>query len=324
MGEKLENSIKDNIWVISDGTRGMENQSLSLAKLLNKSFKLIRYNPPYLLKKFPLIRTLFISSIKDHFLKNNPPPTIIITTGKRMAGLSLVLKSIFRKNVKTIHIQNPKLPFKYFDLLLIPEHDNVTAKNVIQTKGALSFFNNNEIKKIEKKNIELIRSNKKNLILLMIGGDNKRYKPKNTDYYYLSMKIVEATKNLNCQLVVLPSRRTPLKAVKILKSSFLKHNENFKIITSSQQNVYPDILKIADYIIVTSDSVNMISETAILSTPLFVSYLSKEIGKISSFLNNLEELGIIKKFEGKLFNYKKTKLNTNKETILKVNKFLGL
>jgi mitochondrial fission protein ELM1 len=112
--------------------------------------------------------------------------------------------------------------------------------------------------------------------------------------------------------------------VKILNSSFLKHNENFQIITSSQQNLYPDILKIADYIIVTSDSVNMISETATLSSPLFVSYLSKEDGKISSFLQNLEELGVLKRFEGKLFNYKKNKLNTNKETILKVNKFLGL
>ena len=69
MGEKLENSIKDNIWVISDGTKGMENQSLALAKLLNKSFKLIKYNPPYLLKKFPLTRILFIFTIKDNFLK---------------------------------------------------------------------------------------------------------------------------------------------------------------------------------------------------------------------------------------------------------------
>ncbi len=111
-----------------------------------------------------------------------------------MAGLSLVLKSILKNNVKTIHIQNPKLPFKYFDLLLIPEHDNITAKNVIQTKGALSFFNYNDLKKIEEKKIKFIKSNKKNLILLMIGGNNKRYKPKNSDYYYLSMKIIEATK----------------------------------------------------------------------------------------------------------------------------------
>ena len=66
MGEKLENSIKDNIWVISDGTRGMENQSLSLAKLLNKSFKLIRYNPPYLLKKFESRPNLWLQFSKEN------------------------------------------------------------------------------------------------------------------------------------------------------------------------------------------------------------------------------------------------------------------
>ena len=59
----------------------------------------------------------------------------------------------------------------------------------------------------------------------MIGGNSKRYKPKNYDYYYLSMKILEATKNLNCKLLILLSRRTPLRAAKILNYSFLKYNE---------------------------------------------------------------------------------------------------
>ena len=130
--------------MISDGTRGMENQSLALAKLLNINFELVRYNPPYFLKKFPLIRKLFISSVKDHLLKNKSPPSFIITTGRRMAGVSIALKFILKDKVKNIHIQNPKLPFEYFDLLLIPEHDNITAKNVIQTKGALTFFDFND------------------------------------------------------------------------------------------------------------------------------------------------------------------------------------
>ena len=42
------------------------------------------------------------------------------------------------------------------------------------------------------------------------------------------------------------------------------------------------------------------------------------------FLDDLESLGIIKIFDNKLFTYKKTKLNTNKDTALKVNKFLGI
>ena len=320
----LKKSTKIDAWVISDGTKGMENQSLALAKLLNINFELVKYNPPYFLKKFPLIRKLFISSVKDHLLKNKSPPSFIITTGKRMAGVSIALKFILKDKVKNIHIQNPKLPFEYFDLLLIPEHDNITAKNVIQTKGALTFFNFNELNKFKEREINLIKGSKKNLILLMIGGNNKRYKPKNCDYYYLSIKVLEATKNLNCKLLVLLSRRTPLKAAKILNYSFIKHDENFQIVTSTEQNPYPEILQIADYIIVTSDSVNMVSETATLPIPLFVSKFSKETGKISNFLNNLEDLGILKKFEGQLFHYYKNTLKTNQETILKVNKLLGL
>ena len=320
----MKKSTKINAWVISDGTKGMENQSLALAKLLNINFELVRYNPPYFLKKFPLIGKLFISSVKDHLLKNKSPPSFIITTGKRMAGVSIALKFILKDKVKNIHIQNPKLPFEYFDLLLIPEHDNITAKNVIQTKGALTFFNFNELNKFQEREINLIKRSKKNLVLLMIGGNSKRYKPKNFDYYHLSMKVLEATKNLNCKLLVLLSRRTPLKAAKILNYSFIKHDENFQIVTSTEQNPYPEILQIADYIIATSDSVNMVSETATLPIPLFVSKFSKETGKISNFLNNLEDLGILKKFEGQLFHYYKNTLKTNQETILKVNKLLGL
>ena len=320
----MKKSTKIDAWVISDGTKGMENQSLALAKLLNVNFELVKYNPPYFLKKFPLIRKLFISSVKDHLLKNKSPPSFIITTGKRMAGVSIALKFILKDRVKNIHIQNPKLPFEYFDLLLIPEHDNITAKNVIQTKGALTFFNFNELNKFQEREINLIKRSKKNLVLLMIGGNSKRHKPKNFDYYHLSMKVLEATKNLNCKLLVLLSRRTPLKAAKILNYSFIKHDENFQIVTSTEQNPYPEILQIADYIIVTSDSVNMVSETATLPIPLFVSKLSKETGKISNFLNNLEDLGILKKFEGQLFHYYKNTLKTNQETILKVNKLLGL
>ena len=320
----MKKSTKIDAWVISDGTKGMENQSLALAKLLNINFELVKYNPPYFLKKFPLIRKLFISSVKDHLLKNKSPPSFIITTGKRMAGVSIALKFILKDKVKNIHIQNPKLPFEYFDLLLIPEHDNITAKNVIQTKGALTFFNFNELNEFQEREINLIKRSKKNLVLLMIGGNSKRYKPKNFDYYHLSMKVLEATKNLNCKLLVLLSRRTPLKAAKILNYSFIKHDENFQIVTSTEQNPYPEILQIADYIIVTSDSVNMVSETATLPIPLFVSKFSKETGKISNFLNNLEDLGILKKFEGQLFHYYKNTLKTNQETILKVNKLLGL
>ena len=302
-------------WIISDGTKGMENQSLALAKLLGCQFKLINYKPPYLLRKIPLIGKFILTSNIIKILNQKPLPKFVITTGRRMAGISIAIKSFFKNKIKTIHIQNPKISNNYFDLLLIPEHDKIKGKNIIQTKGALSFFSNHEIKNKKK------LSPKHPIIFLMVGGNNKRYNPQNYDYYNLSMKVVHATKLLNAKLIVSTSRRTDRKAEKILKSIFVKHLNDFQLHTFNDDNPYPNILETAHYLIVTSDSVNMVSEVATISTPLFVSYFPKEEGKILNFLENLIDLGIIKKFEGKLFNYNKNNLNTNYETSLKINKF---
>ena len=300
----------------------MENQSIALAKMLNANFKLINYNPPYFLKKFPILGKFYAPYFLRKKLHTDLLPSIIITTGRRMAGTSIALKSILKNNVKTIHIQNPKLSPNNFDLLLIPEHDRIRAKNIIQTKGALCFFEENDMKKFKEPNLNKIKT-KKSTVLLMVGGNSKKQKPNSSEYFELSTKVIQGIKNLNAQLIVSFSRRTPNKAIKILQSTFSKHLNDFKILSSDENNLYPKILKIIDYTIVTSDSVNMISELATLSKPLFIFHFSKENRKISFFLSNLKELNIVQDYEGDLFKFEKNKLQTNRITILQVNKFFG-
>ena len=304
--------------IISDGTKGMENQSLAVAKLLDSNFEVINYKPHYLLRKIPLIGKFILPPEIIRKLKQKPLPKFILTTGRRMASISIAIKSNFKNKIKTIHIQNPRISSRHFDLLLIPEHDKIIGKNIIHTKGALSFFSNNEIKNKKK------LTPKKPIIFLMVGGKNKRYNPQNYDYYDLGMKVVHATKTLNAKLIISTSRRTGRKAEKVLKSIFTKQLNDFQLHTLNDNNPYPEILQTAHYLIVTSDSVNMISETATISTPLFVSYFRQEDGKILNFLDDLRDLKIIKRFEGTLFNYSKNNLNTNAETILKINKFFRL
>ena len=91
-----------------------------------------------------------------------------------------------------------------------------------------------------------------------------------------------------------------------------------------------ETLSIADYVNLLKRSSGLIGnsssgihETATFNIPLFIAYLKKEKGKIRDFLENLESLSIIKKFNGKLFNYNKAKLETNDETTLKINKFFS-
>tara|TARA_B100001109_G_scaffold180124_1_gene147618 strand:- start:372 stop:1280 length:909 start_codon:yes stop_codon:yes gene_type:complete len=300
----------------------MENQSIALAKMLNANFKLINYNPPYFLKKFPILGKFYAPYFLRKKLHTDLLPSIIITTGRRMAGTSIALKSILKNNVKTIHIQNPKLSPNNFDLLLIPEHDRIKGKNIIQTNGALCFFEEKDVKKLKEPYLNKIKT-KKCTVLLMVGGNSKKQKPNNSEYFELGTKVIHGVKNLDAQLIVSFSRRTPSKAIKILQSTFSKHLKEFKMLSLDENNLYPKILEIIDFTIVTSDSVNMISELATLSKPLFIFHFSKGNRKISFFISNLKELNIVQDYEGNLFKFEKNKLQTNKITTSQVNKFFG-
>src|SRR6056300_392782 len=227
----------------------MEKQSIALAILLKKNYEIIKINPPYLLKLIPILGKFCFSGISQKLINNKKIPNCVITCGKRMAGLSILLKSTLKDKIKTIHIQNPRLPSNFFDLVIIPEHDKVKGLNIIQTKGALSFFNYSQLKN----DYGYLKKNNTNIVLLMVGGKNKRYTPQSIDYLNLSLKVIEAIKKINAKLLVSVSRRTSKKAMRILDESFSKNLKNYQMLSISDKNPYPDILKISDYIIVTSD-----------------------------------------------------------------------
>ena len=298
----------------------MEKQSISLANLLKKKYEIIKYSPPYLLQKLPLLGKFYISKSLEKMFLDKTTPKYVITCGKRMAGVSIYLKSKLKNKIKILHIQNPGIAKFCFDLLLIPEHDHVNGINVIKTKGALTFFKYDTLKN----RYDFLKQDNTKLVLLMVGGENKRYSPHSIDYFNLSMKVIKSLKNFNAKLLVSVSRRTPKKAIRIIDKSFSKYLKSYEILPMSENNPYPGILKNIDYAIVTSDSVNMISEISTTPIPLFIHKFPKESGKILYFLNDLQNLGIIKIFENELFQFNKKQLNTNRTTLLKVNKFLGL
>ncbi len=49
------------------------------------------------------------------------------------------------KNLFNIHIQNPKVNFSNFDLIVAPEHDQIIGSNVLSTFGALHYITKQEV-----------------------------------------------------------------------------------------------------------------------------------------------------------------------------------
>jgi hypothetical protein len=119
--------------LLTQGMHGMISQAEGLAKALGLSYKhqTIKLKPFWNLipPKFSLISE---NLVKEKFVCDS---RVVISCGRKSVIPSIALKKRLGQKIFTIHIQNPKVSFKHFDLIISPEHDNIKGDNVITTTG---------------------------------------------------------------------------------------------------------------------------------------------------------------------------------------------
>ena len=96
---------------------------------------------------------------------------IIISCGRKSVIPSIALKKRLGKEIFNIHIQDPKVSFKNFDLIISPEHDNIKGENIITTQGSIHYLTKKEIME-NSKYIQIDKGKKKLYPLLLEGQIN--------------------------------------------------------------------------------------------------------------------------------------------------------
>ena len=121
--------------LLTQGMHGMISQVEGLAKAMDLTYK----HQTIKLKPFWNFMPPKISPISENLVKNKfvCDSKIIISCGRKSVIPSIALKKRLGKEIFTIHIQNPKVSYKHFDLIVSPEHDNIKGDNVITTTGAI-------------------------------------------------------------------------------------------------------------------------------------------------------------------------------------------
>ena len=114
-------------WVLTDGTKGMEVQSMGLARRMHLDITQIELKPPKLVRNFPRLAGFLPLPGAIRKAAATGWPDLIITTGRRMAGLSILTRARSGGLSRTIHIQDAKLPPTFFDLVIVPSHDKLAA-----------------------------------------------------------------------------------------------------------------------------------------------------------------------------------------------------
>jgi mitochondrial fission protein ELM1 len=219
-------------------------------------------------------------------------PQILVTCGRRMAGISMALKARAKQQgaqLTTIHLQDPRLDPAYFDILIVPHHDPARADNVIVTTAALNRLDQSHIADAATHLPKSWKAAAKPRVAVLVGGDNRRYRISEKMAADLASQLRHFAKANDASLFLVPSRRCPDSVWQRLQSEL--KDINCLIPGKQQQNPYPGVLGIADAVIVTSDSVNMVSEAASTGKPVMIAYWTAETGRIAKFHQTMQRAG---------------------------------
>ncbi len=300
--------------LLTEGLHGMISQVEGLAKALDLDYfhEKIELNNPW-----NLVPPIFTPKKKFIFRNQvNQEYDVIISCGRKSVIPSIVLKKNSNKKVINIHIQNPKVSLENFDIVVAPDHDSIDGPNVLISKGAIHYLTLDEINKAKDYLKEKIE-NKKDVITLILGGPTKYYNYDNENLINIFSKINKHILEKNLQLILIPSNRTPEKAIQFAKEYF---NKNRLIVDKVDKQAYLSSLALAKYIIVTCDSSSMISEAALTGKPVYVAMFPaiRSDKRFQKFRNLLESMKIIRKLEEDLDTWSYEKLDETNRIAKKI------
>ena len=291
--------------LLTQGMHGMVSQVEGLAKALGLSYKHQKIE----LKSFWNLIPPKISPISENLVKNKfvRDCKIIISCGRKSVIPSIALKKRLGNQIFNIHIQDPKVSFEHFDLIVSPEHDRLKGDNIINTTGAIHYLTKKEIND-NSKYLGIEKDKRKELVAFIIGGPNKYYNYSEKQIHELFNKVKTLFTPDKFKIIVIPSYRTP---ENILKIAFNTFSINHHVVKNIDKKAYLSALAISNYIVVTCDSTSMISEAAMTGKPVYIAMMKsfKPTGRFKKFYSQLKDLGITRELEDRVESWSYNSLN---------------
>eukprot|EP00182_Erythrolobus_australicus_P003063 CAMPEP_0185838562 /NCGR_PEP_ID=MMETSP1353-20130828/13246_1 /TAXON_ID=1077150 /ORGANISM="Erythrolobus australicus, Strain CCMP3124" /LENGTH=339 /DNA_ID=CAMNT_0028537637 /DNA_START=83 /DNA_END=1102 /DNA_ORIENTATION=- len=216
-------------------------------------------------------------------------PDVIIAAGGSCAAAAIALRRLSPSKPKTIQLMHPRLRLSKLkddiDILITPEHDELlpsAAKDLKHARGVcvpwirtIGTVHDVGIRLYNAQRSEVQRQ-KHRQIAVLIGGPRNVFSARTYEFKVVSavhwlVKHVTSGTNNASHLTVLSSRRTPQALQNSIRSLFATTNDRsancvFTLTTAEDSardpSLYLQALHESSALIVTEDSVSMISEAA--------------------------------------------------------------
>ena len=287
------------VWVLDDPRTGTANQAIGIAERLGVPFRRVpmMWNPwtAHLAGLVPggslaglrqparriaaeLARSTAGVSlppvvVDGQALAVPPRPELVISAGRRSGAVALWMKRQF--GCRLVHCMNPGLGgllrHSMFDLLVIPEHDRpAPAPNVFPVLGAPHRVSPLILEQARGQWEERLSHLPKPRVALLLGGPVRGMDMPPAMAHTLGKQVARLVAARGGAVLATTSRRTGKEATEALAAGLAPALHLIYRWGEPGENPYQGFLASADAVVVTADSISMISEACASQAAVFV------------------------------------------------------
>ncbi|MET0332173.1 MAG: mitochondrial fission ELM1 family protein [Dyella sp.] len=255
-------SMRDECWMVTDGAAGNQRQAFALAERLPFTVRPLdlqarapwRWWAP---RQLPGGRLALPADQRDGFAP--PWPRVAIGCGRIGAHYTRMLRRLSGGRSYTVQILDPRVDPAHWDTVIAPAHDRLRGANVIQPLGSLNPIDDAWLAE-GREAFATLAALPQPRIGVLLGGPRRGI---TLDRHYAAQLIALLRRHQQREggsLLVLASRRTPSELADTLRAALNDLPGLHWRGPGDGPNPYPGVLAWADRLVVTPDSVNMLSE----------------------------------------------------------------
>ena len=279
-------------WTLTTGEDGMRTQARGLAAAI--AGRVVERTTPPLAAWSPARLGWMRPPPFEGFTA--PWPDVLVTCGRRSIPHALEAKRRSGGKVFLVHVQDPRGAAARFDAVVAMDHDRIAAgPRVIKVATALHDLTPAILAEASTPWRARFAALGPAFAGVVVGGDLKGRPFSEDDAARLVAGLARMRAGSQLGLAITPSRRTP-PAVRALLDRTYRDDPAVFLWDLEGDNPYRAILGLADRLVVTGDSVSMISEA--ISTPKSVDVLDLGFPRHAGFLQRLVDSGRVRRFDG--------------------------
>lgn len=271
-------------WVVTDGAAGNRRQALALAEALTPSIRefSVELRAPWAWFAPRLLPAGRMALTRCQDCLEPPWPALIIGCGRTAAWVTRQVRAWSGGRTLAVQILDPRIATHHWDLVVAPRHDLLHGDNVLSPMGSLGPVDDAWLADAREAFAGFGELPGPRLGVLLGGPRHGAA----TDASELAA-LLEAVKHRHAReggsVMVVASRRTPSALFPMVRAAFHDVPGFFWAPGDDDPNPYPGVLGWADRLVVTPDSVNMLSEACATGRPVHTLVTSPLPAKLERF-----------------------------------------